>query len=119
MNQKAVWSLQHDAYNTLLTAVAPSDHPPSVVKRDPSTLGSGGSTATLVTEYVEAELDLGEGLKIATRSDVMAYEGPEVLVGLDFLKQFRASIDCGKGLIKFIGIGRGWAGRVGMVHWKE
>ncbi|EIW67567.1 hypothetical protein TREMEDRAFT_64156 [Tremella mesenterica DSM 1558] len=69
-----------------------------------------GTTATLVTEYVEAELDLGEGLKIATRLDVMAYEGPEVLVGLDFLKQFRARIDCGKGLIEFDGIGQdnGW-----------
>ncbi|EIW73330.1 hypothetical protein TREMEDRAFT_26044, partial [Tremella mesenterica DSM 1558] len=40
----------------------------------------------------------------------MAYEGPEVLVGLDFLRQFRARIDCGKGLIEFDGIGRdtGW-----------
>ncbi|EIW73476.1 hypothetical protein TREMEDRAFT_59648 [Tremella mesenterica DSM 1558] len=40
----------------------------------------------------------------------MAYEGPEVLVGLDFLKQFRARINCGKGLIEFDGIGQdnGW-----------
>ncbi|EIW73442.1 hypothetical protein TREMEDRAFT_59609 [Tremella mesenterica DSM 1558] len=33
-----------------------------------------GTTATLVTEYVEAKLDLGKGLKVVTQLDVMAYE---------------------------------------------